>query len=281
MGALGLALLSAASWGTADFFGGLTTRRLGIVLVGAVSQAAGLVAIGLFIVVAREPMPGSHSLAFAAAAGVCAVIGLGALYQGLAVGPMSIVAPITALEVIVPVMAGFARGDRPATVQVAGMAIAIVGVVLASRETAADEDATPSRIPGLVYAIVAAVFLGLLVTFLNEAGKESAPWAALTLRLVSVPVFLIALVATRGWRTRPTGRETGAMIGVGVLDNLANLTFAYAGQTGLLALISVVGSLYPVTTVLLAGAILHERLTRSQWVGVATAFIGVALIAAG
>jgi drug/metabolite transporter (DMT)-like permease len=281
MGALGLALVSAASWGTADFFGGLTTRRSGIVLVGVVSQAAGLVAVGLFILATGEPIPDPHTLALGAGAGACAVIGLGALYQGLAVGPMSIVAPISALEVVVPVVTGFVRGDRPVAIQVAGMAIAIVGVVLASRETAADDEATPSRLPGLVYAVFAAVFLGLLVTFLNEAGKASAPWAAFTLRLVSVPVFAVALVVTKGWRRRPSRRDAGTMVGVGVLDNFANLTFAYAGQTGMLALISVVGSLYPVTTVLLARSVLHERLTRSQWLGVATAFVGVAMIAAG
>jgi drug/metabolite transporter (DMT)-like permease len=280
MGALGLALLSAACWGTADFFGGLTTRRLGLVVVGAVSQAAGLAFVGLLILVTRAPIPDTDALALAAAAGVCAVIGLGALYQGLAVGPMSVVAPISALEVAVPVTVGFIRGDRPAAVQVAGMAIAIVGVVIASRETAADDRTAPSRIPGIVYAVLAAIFLGSLVAFLNEAGKESAPWAALTLRLVSVPVFLVALVVTKAWRVRPSGREAGTMVGVGVLDNLANLTFAYAGQTGLLALISVVGSLYPVTTVLLARSVLREQLTKAQWVGVAIAFVGVAMIAA-
>ena len=281
MGALGLALVSALCWGTADFFGGLTTRRLGIVLVGAVSQAAGLVAIGLVIVLTRAPMPDGRGFALGAAAGLCATIGLGALYQGLAVGPMSIVAPITALEVIVPVGAGSLRGDRPTSVQVVGMVLAILGVVLAARETAADHDAVRGRVPGVVYGIVAAVFLGLLVTFLNEAGKQSAPWAAFSLRLVSVPIFLVALVVTHAWDRRPTRHDAGAMIGVGVLDNLANVTFAYAGQTGLLALISVVGSLYPVTTVLLARSVLHERLTRSQWAGVAIAFTGVGLIAAG
>ena len=281
MGALGLALLSAVCWGTADFFGGLTTRRNGIILVGAVSQAAGMVAVGLVIVLTHAPMPDGRGFAFGAAAGLCATVGLGALYQGLAVGPMSIVAPITALEVIVPVTVGFARGDRPSSVQVLGMVLAIAGVVLASRETAADAGAVRGRVPGVVYAIVAAVFLGLLVTFLNEAGKQSAPWAAFSLRLVSVPLFLVALVVTRAWDQRPTRRDAGTMIGVGVLDNVANVTFATAGQTGLLALISVVGSLYPVTTVLLAGSVLHERLMPSQWVGVVTAFVGVALIAVG
>jgi drug/metabolite transporter (DMT)-like permease len=282
MGALGLALFSAMSWGTADFFGGLSTRKLGILLVGVVSQAAGLVLTGLVIVIGGSPMPDGRGLLFGVAAGLCATIGLGALYEGLAVGPMSVVAPITALEVIVPVTVGFVRGDRPSAVQVAGILIGVAGVVLASRETAADADATVGRLRGVAYGVVAAVFLGLLVTFLAEAGKQSAPWAVFTLRLVSVPVFLIALVVTRAWRGKhPTRRDTGTMVGVGLLDNLANLTFALAGQTGLLALISVVGALYPVATVLLAWTFLRERLTSSQWVGIAMAFAGVGLIATG
>jgi drug/metabolite transporter (DMT)-like permease len=282
MNSLGLALFSALSWGTADFFGGLTTRRFGIVLVGVISQAAGLVLTGLFIVIGGSPMPDGRGLLFGVAAGVCATIGLGALYQGLAVGPMSVVAPITALEVVVPVTVGFVRGDRPGGVQIAGIVIGVIGVVLASRETAADADATAPRIRGFAYGIVAAIFLGLLVTFLNEAGKQSAPWAVFTLRLVSVPVFLAALLITRGWRgRRPSRRDTATMLGVGVLDNLANVTFALAGQTGLLALISVVGALYPVATVLLAWTFLRERLTGSQWIGVAMAFAGVGLIATG
>jgi drug/metabolite transporter (DMT)-like permease len=282
MGALGLALFSALSWGTADFFGGLSTRRLGILLVGVVSQAAGLVLTGLVIVIGGSPMPDGRGLLFGVAAGLCATIGLGALYQGLAVGPMSVVAPITALEVIVPVTVGFVRGDRPSAVQIVGIVIGVLGVVLASRETAADADATVGRLRGVAYGVVAAIFLGLLVTFLAEAGKQSAPWAVFTLRLVSVPIFLIALLVTRAWRGKhPTRRDTGTMVGVGLLDNLANLTFALASQTGLLALISVVGALYPVATVLLAWTFLRERLTSSQWVGIAMAFAGVGLIAAG
>src|SRR3954451_11750326 len=114
MGSLGLALFSALSWGTADFFGGLTTRRFGILLVGVVSQAAGLVLTGLFIVIGGSPMPDGRGIAFGVAAGLCATIGLGALYQGLAVGAMSVGAPITALGVVVPVSVGFVRGDRRA-----------------------------------------------------------------------------------------------------------------------------------------------------------------------
>ena len=210
MGALGLALFSALSWGTADFFGGLSTRRQGILLVGVVSQAAGLVLTGLVIVIGGSPMPDGRGLLFGVAAGLCATIGLGALYQGLAVGPMSVVAPITALEVIVPVTVGFVRGDRPSAVQIAGIVIGVLGVLLASRETAADADATVGRLRGVAYGVVAAIFLGLLVTFLAEAGKESAPWAVFTLRLVSVPIFLIALLVTRAWRGKHPTRQRPA-----------------------------------------------------------------------
>jgi drug/metabolite transporter (DMT)-like permease len=281
MGALGLALFSSLCWGTGDFFGGLTTRRLGVLLVGTVSQAAGLAATGLLIVVTRSPMPDAHGLAFGVAAGLCGAVGLGALYKGLAVGPMSVVAPITALDVAVPVVVGLVRGERPSGLQLTGMAIGVLGVVLAARETAADDEAVRGRVPGAVYGVVAAVFIGLLVTFLNEAGKQSAPWAAFSLRVASVTLFLSALVVTRGWVRRPTRKEAGTIIAVGLSDNLGNVTFALASQTGLLTLISVLGSLYPVSTVLLARTYLHERLTRSQWIGVCTAFVGVLLIVAG
>lgn len=281
MGALALALFSAACWGTADFFGGLTTRRLGILLVGTISQAAGLVATGLLIVISSSPMPDRSGLALGAAAGLSAAVGLGALYQGLAVGPMSVVAPITALEVTIPVVTGLVRGERPSTLQFVGIALGIVGVVLAARETAADADTVRGPIPGYVYGIVAAVFLGLTVTFINEAGKQSAPWAVFSMRLVSVPLFVVALVITRGWRSRPSAHDGAAMIGIGLLDNLANVTFAFASQTGLLTLIAVLGSLYPVATVLLAWTVLRERLDRWQWAGVALAFAGVGLIASG
>jgi drug/metabolite transporter (DMT)-like permease len=194
---------------------------------------------------------------------------------------MSVVAPITALEVTIPVVTGLVRHERPSTLQFVGIALGIVGVVLAARETAADADAIRGRIPGYVYGIVAAVFLGLVVTFIAEAGKQSAPWAVFSMRLVSVPLFLVALLVTRGWRSQPSARDGASMVEIGLLDNLANVTFALASQTGLLTLIAVLGSLYPVATVLLAWTVLRERLNRWQWVGVALAFVGVGLIASG
>jgi drug/metabolite transporter (DMT)-like permease len=131
------------------------------------------------------------------------------------------------------------------------------------------------------YALVAALFLGLFVTALDASGEASPLWASLMVRLVSVPLFVIAAAVTVRATRRPTKAEMGIMAGVGILDNSANVMFAFAAREGLLTLVSVLGSLYPVATVLLARWFLHERLARWQVAGVAAAFVGVALIAAG
>ena len=288
MGALALALFSGLCWGTGDFLGGLMTRRLGVALVMAIAQGAGLVLMGGLILVLDAPAPETRFLVYGALGGLSGAIGLAALYQGLAIGPMSIVAPIVSLSVMVPVLVGFAQGDRPAPLQFVGMACAIGGIVLAARESDPTDieghPEPPSRRrigPGVVCALVAVVFVGLLVAFLGAAGQGSAPWAAFMVRVVSVPLFVLAVIVRRAHERVPTGKEAATLIVVGGFDNLANLTFALAAQTGMLALVSVVGSLYPVSTVLLARGFLHERLSGPQLAGVITAFVGVALIALG
>lgn len=288
MGALALALFSGLCWGTGDFLGGLMTRRLGVALVMAIAQGAGLVFTAALILLLGSPAPELRYLVYGALGGLSGAVGLAALYQGLAIGPMSVVAPIVSLSVIVPVLVGFAQGDRPAPLQFVGMACAIVGIVLAARESDPTDieghPEPPSRRrigPGVVYALVAVVFLGLLVTFLDASGQGSAPWAAFMLRVVSVPLFVLAVIVRRAHERPPTGKETGTLIVIGAFDNLANVTFALAAQSGALALVAVVGSLYPVSTVLLARGFLHERLSRLQLVGVIAAFTGVILIALG
>jgi drug/metabolite transporter (DMT)-like permease len=124
------------------------------------------------------------------------------------------------------------------------------------------------------------VFLGLLLVGLDRAGEESAVWAAFMVRAVSVPLFFIAFLITTD-RSVPRGRDAAVMAGVGVADNTANVLFALASARGLLSLVTVLGSLYPVTTVLLARTVLRERMARHQIVGVVLAFTGVAAIAAG
>lgn len=290
-----LALISALSWGSADFVGGLMTKRLTTATVLVVSQTAGLGLIAGLVVVTGEPMPATSDLVVGGLGGVAGAVGLASLYKGLAVGPMSVVAPTAALSGTVPVVAGFLQGERPAALQLLGMALAALGIVLAVRATGPDHAAPrpdlavapatgprggPRRMAaGIGYALAAALFLGLLVTSLDVAGEASPVWASLMVRVVSVPLFAIAWVA-RG-RGLPTARDAWAIAGVGIADNLANVLFAIAAREGLLSLVSVVGSLYPVSTVLLARFFLRERLGRLQAAGVAAAFAGVGLIAAG
>jgi drug/metabolite transporter (DMT)-like permease len=278
---LALGLLSGLTWGAADFVGGLMTRRFPVAKVMLVGQFAGLALMSILVVAVGGPAPSSTALLAGVGAGIAGTIGLAALYQGLSIGPMGIVAPTASLSGVVPVLAGLLQGERPSSVQFAGVALAGIGIVLAARPAPDPGAPGPAKVGrGVVYGLVAAAFLGLLLVGLDRAGQESAVWAAFMVRAVSVPLFLVVFLITTDRRI-PTGRDAAVMAGVGLADNTANILFAIASARGLLSLVTVLGSLYPVTTVLLARTILHERLARHQVIGVAVAFTGVALIAAG
>ena len=278
---LALGLLSGLTWGAADFVGGLMTRRFPVVKVMVVGQFAGLVLMTLLVVVTGEPVPSGTALLAGVGAGLAGTIGLAALYQGLSIGPMGIVAPTASLSGVIPVLAGLVQGERPSAVQFAGIALAGAGILLAARPAPDPGAPGPTRIGrGVVFGLVAAVFLGLLLVGLDRAGEESAVWASFMVRAVSVPLFFLVFLLTTDRRI-PTGRDAAVMAGVGLADNAANVLFAIASARGLLSLVTVLGSLYPVSTVLLARTVLHERMARHQVIGVALAFTGVAAIAAG
>ena len=280
MGPLALALVSGLTWGAGDFVGGLMSRRFPTALVLLVGQSAGLLLTAGLVAAAADPIPEARLLVIGGLGGLFGAVGLASLYRGLAVGRMSIVAPTASLSGTVPVIAGFVQGERPAALQLIGMALALAGVLLAVR---APDPAGTDRtgMAGIGFALLAALSFGLLVLSLDAVGAESPLWASLSIRLVSVPLFLGAAIVTARGSRAPTRAEAGAMVGAGLLDNGANITFAIAAQQGLLTLVSVLGSLYPVATVLLARWILHERLAPWQLVGVVAAFTGVALIAVG
>jgi drug/metabolite transporter (DMT)-like permease len=277
MYAVMLALSASAGWGTADFLGGSSAKRLPILTVSMVSQAVGF-AFTLGLVLTDLHRPDAHTLIFGALAGVAGVVGLMALYAGLAIGPMGVVAPLAAMSGTVPVAVGLFRGERPAPVQLLGVALAIGGVVLAARHRdEAGERASPRAI-GL--AVIAAVTLGTLVVLLSEAGSTDPAWGVLMLRISALVLLSIAVLVRRpSFAMQRSQLRTLAV--VGILDNGSNLLFVLAAQRGLLSLIAVLASLYPVSTVLLARAILKERLSPIQLAGVAATLTGVALIAAG
>jgi drug/metabolite transporter (DMT)-like permease len=273
-----LAFGSGMGWGTADFLGGLSARRLPLLTVSLVSQTAGLAFLVAVVAIRGEGPSDAHALLLGLTAGLIGAGGLSALYRALAIGRMSVVAPTAALSGTVPVAWGLLRGERPSVLQLTGVVVAIAGIVLAAR---APDRAGERDTRGLGLALVAAVTLGAFVILLDEAGRSDPFWGSLMVRVGAVAVLGVAFLVRRP-SLRMRGADAGRMGVIGVLDNGANLAFASAADAGgLLALTSVLGSLYPVATVLLARLVLRERLAGWQTVGVAAALAGVVLIAAG
>jgi drug/metabolite transporter (DMT)-like permease len=274
-----LALAASLSWGVADFGAGVTARKLPVLLVIAASQASGLIFIAIVVAIFRPAVPTLAQFAWGGLAGAIGVVGLTAFYRGLAIGAMGIVGPISATGVVVPLAYGLARGERPSALQLAGVALAVVGVIAASIER--HLDVRGKRIgAGVGYALLAALGFGGSLVALDKAAAGGALWAPLSMRAVGVPLVLCAVLFARpavgglraSWRL---------LAGVGVCDTSANMFFGLATTRGLLSVVSVLASLYPVVLVAFARVLLHERIAKHQLAGVAVALGGVALISAG
>jgi drug/metabolite transporter (DMT)-like permease len=275
-----LAALAATMWGTGDFVGGVLTKRIPVLVVSTIAWAAGLVTLTILAVVLDRAVPAAHVVRWGLIGGVAGAIGLGSLYQGLSMGRMGVVAPIAATSVLVPVVVGFAQGERPAPIQIAGMVLAVVGAVLAA--IAPDPEHGRRGVGrGLLFAILAAVFIGVAMVCLAKAAQGGVVWSALLFRVSSTPLVLGAALITGASFRAASRRDVGFLIGVGAADNGANVLFALATTRGLLTLVSVIASLVPVVTAFWARFLLHEHLTRHQLVGVALALVGILLIAAG
>lgn len=275
MAAVTLALASSLTWGLADFLGGLQTRRRPLLTVLVFTQGAGLVALLVALVARGEGPPGGSGwIAWAALASASGVCGLAAFYRGLATGAMGVVAPISSAAAVVPVIVGLALGERPHPVQAAGIALAIVGVVMASREESGGGAA------GAGLAVGAALGFGGFFVAIDRASEADVLWALTVSRAFSFGFLACAVVAVRPQLPR-RAREARDLAIVGVLDTSANLLFALGTTQGLLSVVAVLGSLYPIVTVLLARFVLDERLRAVQRVGAIGAVAGAALISSG
>jgi drug/metabolite transporter (DMT)-like permease len=274
-----LALAASLSWGLGDFLAGLRARRLPVLTVLVVSQAAGVVTIALVVAVRGEAPPSAQYLGYAALAGAAGAVGLAALYRGLAVGSMSVVAPISATAAVVPVVFGVLTGERPSPAQAAGIVLAVVGVVLASRSRGVDGRGRAVA-EGAGLALVAALAFGLLLVALGEASEGDALWATLGMRAASFGLLVVTALVLRP-SLALAERDLSVLVLIGILDTAGNALFALATTESLLSVVAVLGQLYPVVTVLLARILLGERLSTGQGAGVVGAFAGVALITAG
>jgi drug/metabolite transporter (DMT)-like permease len=275
MRSIALALGASLTCGFADFFGPLKGRTLGALRVLVYVQLGGLVVIALIVAI-RGKGPADLAALFAIPAAISGTLGLYAYYRGMAVGAMSIVAPIAGISAAVPVIFGIATGDRPSLWQWLGIAGALGGVFLASREPGPG-----SRVAaGVGLALLAAIGFGGYFPPMHEAGHADFWWASLFFRMTSASVILAAVAIRRPSLTvQPIQVPVLALIGIG--DMLGNLLFAAASTSGLVSITSVLASLYPIVTVVLARLVLKERVARSQEAGIALTLAGVALISAG
>jgi len=276
-----LALLSSALWGTADFLGGRGARRLPLLTVLAWVQLSGL-ALGLVLLLTARPDVNAEGLVWGAAAGVVGMVAIGTFYAALAAGAMSLVAPLSACGAVIPAVVAIAGGENPSALVLGGLVLALAGAVLVAREPR-DGPHAPLSKRALGLAIGAAVGIGLLLTLLQHASEvdgSSALAAVIAARATAAPLTLLVVLG-RGGSLRTAASERAPSLAAGVFDTGANALLAIATTKGSDAVAAVLGSLYPVTTVVLAVALLHERMARAQALGIAVALAGVVLVSAG
>jgi len=267
-------------WGTSDFLGGTASRRLAPIGVVAVSEAVGLAGpLGWAIVTGGLSAPAGY-LGWALLAAVAGTTGIVAFYRALATGTMGVIAPIASLGVIVPVVVGIAQGDRPSAVQGAGIAVAVVGVVLAGGpELRVDGRSRAAAAVPLALAVVAAVGFGLVFVALDHGARTSTVMTLVVMRATSVLLLVIVAGLTGFGQLRVGAADLPMLAVIGAFDVGANATFSVASRHGLLSLVAVLASLYPAVTAILARSIHKERLGQIQIVGVLAALAGVCLIA--
>lgn len=292
-----LAALSALTFGIGDFFGGLSARRLAAQLTTLTAQATGLV---LLLVVATVVTgdPTGGDVALGVGAGLCGGTGLILFYWAMAKGPMSVVAPVSAvMSALVPVLAGVAAGERPSPAATVGIVAALPAIVLISREpTRVEAETTERRVEAtsgwvapswlvrlgglpVVAATLSGVGFGLFFTLLSRSTDDSGLWPIVSARAAAV-VLAVVVVAV----TRPGGgAREGVLLAMaaGSLDATANSFYLFASRQGLLSVVGVIGAMYPASTVVLARVVLRERLARHQLIGLGIAAAAIALIALG
>jgi len=265
-------------WGVGDFLGGLAARRIAVLTVIAVSQSIGLAGLATWVWLADEPFPGVSELLPAAGAGVVVVLGLVALYRGLAIGAMGIVAPISAAGPVVPLAVDAVQGTSPEALQWFGIGLILVGIATLSHEPSPSGGSQVATGAGL--AIVAALGFGLFFVGIDAGSDESATWAVLVARAVGVSLAVGAAAVTSK-ALRPERSLVPMLAAIGLVDTGANLLVATATTQGATGIVAVLSSLYPVVTVVLAWLVLGERLNAAKRIGGAIAVAGAAFVAAG
>lgn len=284
------ALATSLLWGLADFGGGLLTRRFPALTVVVVSQSLAVLVLGSVVLATGAWHEAGPLLWYAVAAGVVGPAAMLAFYKALALGPMGVVSPLGSLGVVVPVSVGLLVGDRPGVAQFAGIAVAVLGVVLAGGP---ELRGAPVQRQAVLLTLVAAFGFGAVMALIAEASTTLTGLflALFVQRVTNVAVGggALWLSVRRGGRALP---ESGggmravwaalpALAFVGLADVAANGTYALAAQHGPVTVAAVLASLYPVVTALAARGVLKERLRAVQAAGAGLALVGTVLLATG
>lgn len=277
-----LALGAAAFYGSADFVGAVAARRNAALSVALGAQLSGLLVLLVAIPFLGAAVVTRQDLLFGAAAGVFGGLGVVVVYRTLAKGPMSVVAPTTALSAsAVPVLAGLVLGDRPGPAALLGIGVSFVAIALITRERTGDAP-VPAReaVAALLPALGGGAIFGLFFVLLHQTGDDAGLWPLLAARLTSVPI-LAALVAAR---REPLGLRATGMVGAvavsGSLDMAANILYLLASQHGMLAVVAALTGLYPASTIVLAQTRLSERMAPVQFAGLGVAALAAVMVAA-
>jgi len=273
-----LALLSSVVWGSSDFLAGRMSRKFAPVAVLGGSQIFGLIlAVGFAVTQGHWDSSDQTAIRWGLCAGLLGLFGLIAFYSALATGLMGIVSPISSVGVIIPLAIGLVTGDKPTGVQYLGIVIAVSGVILASGP---ELNSKASSRP-VILALIAAVTFGSCVFCMAQGGKAGNPAMTIaTMRILQVSLLVIFALVMRSIGGLGV-RNIPMLLVIGVTDASANILFAFAAADGLLSIVSVLGSLFPVMTVVLAWTVLKERLMPVQYIGVICTIAGVGAITAG
>jgi len=273
--AIALALISSILWGTSDFIGGTVSKRLPSSTVLLWSSFAALPFVAVIALFTGNLHFSGTTVGWGIVAGVSCSLGIVALYQALATGVMGVVAPIASTSVLVPVAVGFARGEGPGPVRSIGIALAIVGVVLAGGPHLRLFRSGGHR--PIVLALIAALGIGISLLAVANGSGDNALSTLLVMRIVYPVLLIVVVIVTKAPRVAGRGNVLPAAA-AGIGDALAVTLYGVATRSGALPVVAALSSLFPVTTLVLARQIDHERLEREQAIGVALALVGVLIV---
>jgi len=274
-----LAAAAALVYGVGDYCGGRASRKIDSLVVTCAGQIFSLMLLGIFLVILGDPAPGMHDWLWGAAGGLGGFVGLTLFYYALAKGSMTVVAPLAAvISAALPIGTGLFLGDRPSLIAYVGIVVAIVGIALVTGAVGTAHAPTKLAIVGV--ATLAGCGFGWMFVCLDRTSSDSGMWPLLAARIASISIAA-TIIAFRGRSRLGQGRIPAIALWAGFFDMGANVLFVFANRHGMLSLVSVITALYPVSTIVLALRLDHEKANRSQFVGMACAALALVFVSLG